>query len=348
MSSRQLHTATSHAGLTRCSAEPINVAPRDVDALMAELTDAARLRPLVIVTPAGGSAGPRVDVAALTAATEGIADIRVLASQSAVWRLSQVLPTDLHVYGGAIRLYWPDLQLTDPSARHPRVLIFGDDQHASDTAIERINAELAARADTYLPSSPPAEPARATRATKLRQVHRDLSTVRQALAVAEQRAVTAEKDVERLQAQVAAARAELAAATQPDDPVYADPEDQLRHDLQLAWLHAIPENDRDAAPLRPYRLGPDLIDSLNVGVAPQARILRVMVDVITGVVHTYPGRQAHRQRTSSSGSAPPLVRGDGAVGWRCAIKTNSPAAGRLLWWQLPDGPVELARLIRHE
>ena len=71
-------------------------------------------------------------------------------------------------------------------------------------------------------------------------------------------------------------------------------------------------------------------------------VLTAAVDVLTGQASAKNGRRVHRQRVGRCGGAAPLVRADGATGWRCDIRSNTPAAPRLLWWVLPDGRIELA------
>lgn len=73
-----------------------------------------------------------------------------------------------------------------------------------------------------------------------------------------------------------------------------------------------------------------------------------MVDVLTGQASADNGRRVHRQRVRQAGGTAPLVRADGVAGWRCDIRSNTPAAPRLLWWALPDGRIELARAAIHD
>ncbi|MEU4607594.1 hypothetical protein AB0F43_31805 [Kribbella sp. NPDC023972] len=193
------------------------------------------------------------------------------------------------------------------------------------------------------------------RGQKLRRLHRDLSRAQEDTARAERRAEAAEHRADaaeregcRLRHQLERLQAEHAQLTAPPVPVYADPVRQLRHELHLCWLETVPEPERGQAPLRDFTVGADLIASLDIDLVPRARIIRVIVDVLTGAVYTHPGRATHRHRVSAAPGSAPMTRADRATAWRCAVKTNAPAAARLLWWQLDDGSIELDRVIRHE
>ncbi|MFD7161347.1 hypothetical protein ACFV9C_42645 [Kribbella sp. NPDC059898] len=320
---------------------------------VAELTglivDANRQRPVLVITPAGTRSGPRIDPANLPAEVSNDVDIRILSSTAAVLRMSELLPKPLRVYGGAARIYWPRLSLADGPQDHPVILAF---EHTDpQEPLTRITAEVTAwrsRAELL----PHGGSRLAARQKKVRSLHRDLTTARQTANQAIVRAEAAERQeqllrtqLEQVQARNAELMAELAA---PHPPLFADPVQQLRHDLHLTWLRATPEAERDTQPLRTYAAGPDLIDSMNLELVTRERILLVMVDVLTGAVHTHPGRAAHRQRTNAAGSSTAQIRGDKAIAWRCSLKTNTPAAPRLLWWQLRDGSIELDRVVRHE
>lgn len=130
-------------------------------------------------------------------------------------------------------------------------------------------------------------------------------------------------------------------------PAFSDPQEQLRHEIWLQWLQQIPETDRPSKPLRAYTVGTDFLDSLTVQKVTRARLLVVVVDVLTGDVFGHPARHPHQQQETKSGGKP-LVRSDGATAWRCRLKTGTPSAPRLLWWELRDGSIELGRVALHD
>lgn len=131
-------------------------------------------------------------------------------------------------------------------------------------------------------------------------------------------------------------------------PAFADPETQLRHDIWLRWLHQIPEEERATRALRTYTVGPDFMDSLSLDKVTRTRLLAVVVDVLTADVFSHPSRQPHQQQATKGNGSRPLVRSDGATAWRCHLKSGTPSAPRLLWWEKRDGSVELGRTAVHD
>jgi hypothetical protein len=127
------------------------------------------------------------------------------------------------------------------------------------------------------------------------------------------------------------------------------PEQQFRYEIEQIWLWRYAETDRREQPLRPYRFGPDWLDSVDGSRIAQRRdVLDIVTDVLTGRAVEVAGRQVRPHKTHATGGAPQLVRGDGATAWRCNIKNNTPAAPRMTWWKLPDGTVELGRVSLHD
>lgn len=102
-------------------------------------------------------------------------------------------------------------------------------------------------------------------------------------------------------------------------------------------------------PLSQYDLGPEFLGSLDaLQVVGRKVVLAAVVDILTGQASAKNGRRVHRQRVGQAGGTAPLVRADGAAGWRCDIRGNTPAAPRLLWWVVPGGRIELAKATVHD
>ncbi len=129
--------------------------------------------------------------------------------------------------------------------------------------------------------------------------------------------------------------------------VFNDPGEQLRHEIRLQYLHRIPESQRAELPLAEYRLGPRFLDSLDdlKGVA-RDKVVDVLVEVLTGLVRSMPGRQLHPWRAGPAG--PQETRADGGAAWRCSLQVNTPSARRLKYWQLPGGTVEFDSVGVHD
>lgn len=172
-----------------------------------------------------------------------------------------------------------------------------------------------------------------------------------------------QEDRGRLQKQVQAQRTQLrlrVAARRKDQaeavpvapeaagPAFADPEEQFRHEVYLTWADLVPAGEKGARPLPAYRVGPEFLASLDVvGAAMRPKVVRVVVEVLTGWAEELAGREAHRLRTGEGGDDPVVVRADGAVCWRVSLQSHSPAARRLHYWKLGD-QVELSRVALHD
>lgn len=133
-------------------------------------------------------------------------------------------------------------------------------------------------------------------------------------------------------------------------PAFLDPEEQWRHEVYLAWVERIPASDKARLPLPAgWTVGPAFLDSLDEleGVT-RAKVAAVVVEVLTGLAKELPGRDLHRLRVAESGSAPYVVREDGAACWRAALQRETPSARRLHYWELPGGAIELSRVVAHD
>lgn len=139
-------------------------------------------------------------------------------------------------------------------------------------------------------------------------------------------------------------------ARPPAAPVFAEPEDQLRHEVYLAWCRRIPPTDKARRPL-PARwgVGPGFLDSLEglEGVA-RDKVLDVVVEVLTDLARDIPGREMHALRVDAGGGSAQRTRDDGATAWRVSLQVKSPGARRMHFWRLPDGTVELSRVGHHD
>lgn len=129
---------------------------------------------------------------------------------------------------------------------------------------------------------------------------------------------------------------------------HEDPEQQLRHEVQVAWQRYQPD-DRRQWPLRGFLLGPEfLVTVASLHGIERSKIVDVCTDVVTGRAAQMASREVHPLRTAEGGDAPQRVRADGAMAWRASLQHNTPSARRLHYWQLRDGRVELARVGVHD
>jgi hypothetical protein len=136
-------------------------------------------------------------------------------------------------------------------------------------------------------------------------------------------------------------------AVEGDAPAFTDPEDQFRWEVTCAWVRRIPASEKPLAPLADYTVGPDFLTSLGTvhGVS-RAKVVDVIVEVLTGKADNNPGREVHALRASSGGSADPVRRGE-ATCWRVSLQSHTPSARRLHFWRSANG-IELSRVVLHD
>ncbi|WP_374927936.1 hypothetical protein [Kytococcus sedentarius] len=163
----------------------------------------------------------------------------------------------------------------------------------------------------------------------------------------------AEQQVERLrrenrEARTRAQRDRQAERTGAVEQVhgFADPQRQLRWEIERTWVETTRPEDKAAwPPPASYGIGPAMVDSLRqVEGVSRDRVLRVVVAVLTG--RGVP--EDHVLRRDDAGNSPPVTREDGAVCRRAPLQQKTPSARRLSYWKLPDGTLELSRVALHD
>lgn len=130
---------------------------------------------------------------------------------------------------------------------------------------------------------------------------------------------------------------------------FADPSDQLRFEVDLAWARRTTAEEKPDLPLAAWTLSGGFMDTLSaVEGIDRAKVVDVIVDVLTGRAWQIEARQVHQLRTSEAGNAPTVVRDDGAICWRANLQTKTASARRLHWWQLPSGAIEISAVRLHD
>lgn len=130
---------------------------------------------------------------------------------------------------------------------------------------------------------------------------------------------------------------------------FADPEEQLRWDIERTWVTTTRPEDKDDWPLAgDFLVGPDFTRSLDAveGVSRE-RVLLVLVRLLTG----RGVRDDHPLRSSQAGGAPAVTRTVDGVEWVCRrapLQQSSPSARRLSYWRHPSGQIELSRIAVHD
>ncbi|WP_278235192.1 hypothetical protein [Isoptericola sp. AK164] len=161
------------------------------------------------------------------------------------------------------------------------------------------------------------------------------------------------RDVERYKARIRSARKQRGADPAPaptSDRLFADPVDQLRHDVYCTWAQVVGATEKTDYPLPDFAVGPQFCDSLaTTGRGLEERVHRAIVMVLTGRAQDIAGYELHRLRQGDGGGDPYRVReSDGAQAMRLSLQVSAPQARRLHYWVLPGGGVELSRVVLHD
>ncbi|WP_313535485.1 hypothetical protein [Arsenicicoccus bolidensis] len=134
-----------------------------------------------------------------------------------------------------------------------------------------------------------------------------------------------------------------------DQTLFLSPHEQLRFEVQVAWARRTEPGEKADLPLKSWRLGPDFLSTWDaVHGIDRAKVIDVLVDILTGRAATIPARQMHQLRSSIGGNSAPVVRDDGATCWRVALQTKTPSARRCHFWSLRDGSIELSSIRLHD
>ncbi|AOT02657.1 hypothetical protein [Arthrobacter sp. U41] len=177
-------------------------------------------------------------------------------------------------------------------------------------------------------------------------------SARAALADAEVRLSRRQEELLGLKAYKRRTQASLKRALAADsDGLFASSGERLRHDVYLAWAKNVPASEKARQALPPgWTAGPEFAASLYSFTEPGvvAKALKAAVEVLTGAAERNAAREVHPLRANPGGDTAQVVRGDGAKCFRAAIEQNVASARRLHFWRLPDGTMELSRVVVHD
>ncbi len=135
------------------------------------------------------------------------------------------------------------------------------------------------------------------------------------------------------------------------DALFATAGERLRHDVYLAWAKNVPASEKARQPLpADWTAGPEFAASLYGFTEPGvvAKALKAVVEVLTGAAERNAAREVHALRANAGADTAQRVREDGSKCFRAAIEQNVASARRLHFWRLPDGSIELSRVVVHD
>lgn len=177
-------------------------------------------------------------------------------------------------------------------------------------------------------------------------------SVRAALEDAQVRLSRRQEELLDLRAYKRRTQPALKRAMGPDaDGLFATAAERVRHDVYLAWARNVPAGDKERQVLpQGWMVGPEFAASLYGFTEPGvvAKALKATVEVLTGRAERNAAREVHVLRSSAGGDTAQLVRADGARCYRAAIEQKVASARRLHFWRLPDGTIELCRVVVHD
>lgn len=137
--------------------------------------------------------------------------------------------------------------------------------------------------------------------------------------------------------------------TRTDRSAWPDEESWFRHEVIGTWAARTGASDKQQYPLAPFVIGAGFLDSVReIGDRYTDKVLRGVVDALTGRAAEIPARQLHRLREGPGGSDPYVTRHDGALCWRLSLEIGAASARRLHYWQVPGGTIELSRVVLHD
>jgi predicted RNA-binding protein with RPS1 domain len=183
---------------------------------------------------------------------------------------------------------------------------------------------------------------------QLHAVEQDRHELLERLKAERRKSADAERRSTRLQKELRGERETSEALRRQLDAVETDAGRRFVAEVRLSWETLVPD-DRARYPWREPALGPEFLESLaTVQGVSRERVVDVSAHVVSGRAKDIAGLELHRLRSGEGGDSPPRVREDGAKAWRCNLQTSTAAARRLHYWELPDGGVELARVVYHD
>lgn len=158
------------------------------------------------------------------------------------------------------------------------------------------------------------------------------------------------KDARRARAAERAATQQRYSRAVIEQQLFEDPAEQLLYEVRHMYLHVVPPAERSKWPLRIDRLLPSFLRDVDAQAHALSRqqIVSAIVDVGCGRASEINSRRVRPLRAGESGSAPEVVRWDGAMAWRANVSNVSAAARRIMWWQIPGAGIELARIASHD
>jgi hypothetical protein len=312
--------------------------------LVENLLSGDRQLPLVLLSSADAGSEPVLAPGRVRAVTGGPAEIYYVTTDyllrrfnaSLRRRLGESTGRSLRLDAGAVRIYWPGVSERSSPEDHPFVPELVDEREWD------LLAEFQRRFDLSRPTVRP----------EIRLLNDTLTITENHLKLARNKVASLEEQLR--DAQITTHEAQRRTTTvesrlrDVDHELSAmDTEERLQALIAREWRRSLNAEDRRYHPLTGYVLTPGFIESAEkLATPPLDRIAWVCAMVASNYAQVLTGLAL---RPLVQGKATQQVaRADGAKGWRCALKRNTPAARHLYYWVRKDGTIEFDSVGNHD
>lgn len=135
---------------------------------------------------------------------------------------------------------------------------------------------------------------------------------------------------------------------------YLEDEEWFREELRRSWLaNFSPEERANKYQLNDSKFffGDNFFSTIqeqNCSAEDLRKVIRCILDIVTGRERVEPRRDVHPLRKGSAASAPEITGENGSIALRAYVEEKTPAAKRLHFWAFPDGSVRLMRVVTHD
>lgn len=298
-------------------------------ALAAHLLDPTRTKPMIVVSivaGAGSGAGGAIDAETIYDAVTPLALVARVRNGPATYALKAALPPGMDVFGSAGRVYAGGKAWESDSNSILRII-----RRPQQTVTAAEDLIAAALASGYTPT--PDEPCNCDETKALKAQIRELTRTNNRLQSLLSPAVPLPRRP----------------GPQDTEPVL-DSATRFRAEVTGQWQQRLAQPDSAREPLPAgYPLHPDFLATLDrLTQGEYRKAASVAMEILTGLVHTVPGRNARLMRTARPGNNAHRRTDTGQLIWRANIQTHSPAARRIHWTRTPEGQIRLLAVTQHD
>jgi hypothetical protein len=363
---------------------PVAATEDQGELLAAEVMDPERTAPIVCLSTRAGEDRPAFDHHHVRRAVGRDAIIRAVRTGPASRFLSQLLPQQLGVFGGAARIWWPGVDDDSDPRDHPLILdrmgrygpraieVLGErfaegpptgpskrppvgPKHGGKLVALPGGAERAARSEPA-PRSTPVTPDRDqqlllgaldTARDEIRGLREKLAELRlDAMTPGDRNAAIRRRRETEIpeQTPTRAARPDQVAQLAIPEAVHRDRVRAHHLEIVAAWLARDHDAGRRARPLGPIALGEGYLDAVD---AQRGRVSPAALAAVAARIAS--GKQGEADDLdvaawTSEDGDQELRPEDGSPCWSCAVP-GVDGGLRLRWWTREDGAVELRDLV---